>query len=77
MNIWDIVILCLVGAAVFAGIVRIRRKGISCGGSCSECAGCAGCAGRRENGQEESGGPKAQGTEIPERKRDGSRPVSA
>ena len=52
MNIWDILILAVIGLALF-GAVRLyrgRRKG-RCGGCCAECgtAACR-CAEQRKEG---------------------------
>ena len=41
MNLWDISILVLVGLAVAAALIRMRRKKkTGCPGCCSCCSGC-------------------------------------
>ena len=55
MNLWDILLLILIGAALGAAVFflffRHKRSGSSCGCSCSSCAGmCALC----EKGKKES-----------------------
>ena len=48
MNIWDILILCAVGAAVAAAVRTLRGKGKQGGCSCG-CGGCTKeCASRRD-----------------------------
>ncbi len=41
MNIWDVIILAAVAAAVVFAVIRMRkRKGSGCHTSCSGCEGC-------------------------------------
>ena len=51
MNIWDILILCAVGAAVAVAVRTLRGKGKQGGCSCG-CGGCTKeCASRRDPDQ--------------------------
>ena len=47
MNVWDIMILLLIGLAVVLALLHIRRdRARGCHG-CASCGSCAGCAKRR------------------------------
>ena len=42
MNIWDVLILAVIAAAVIFAVCRIRKgKSSCCDGNCEACAGCA------------------------------------
>lgn len=51
MNIWDILILLAVAAAV-AGAIRVLRKSGRRGGCSCGCGGCPGCGKEARNGKD-------------------------
>ncbi len=52
MNIWDILILAAIAAALILAAVRMKkRRGSGCSGSC---AGCKGCPGVPEKGHSDA-----------------------
>ncbi len=54
MNVWDIVVLAMIGAGVYLAVRRARKTGKSGGCSCG-CEGCRRpCAGKdRDTGKEQ------------------------
>ena len=46
MNIWDILIIVLVAAAIVFAVIRVRKGKSRC---CNSGCGCAGCAKRPDN----------------------------
>ncbi len=55
-NLWTVLILLLllfiVGAAVFS-LIRDKRNGkSSCGGNCSHCGACSGCAAPKQKAEQ-------------------------
>lgn len=52
MNLWDILILIAVAAAVLLGFLRVRKRkqsGRGCCGTCTSFEGCSLCCRSREN----------------------------
>ncbi len=45
MNVWDVLLLLLVGAMVFLAFRTLRRsgRGSCCSAGCEACPGCARC----------------------------------
>ena len=57
MNVWDLVILALIGALVLGAIAAMRKGGKCCSGCCEAC-GTAACRCRTKKEKESGASPE-------------------
>ena len=59
MNLWDLIILALIGGLVWGAFAAMRKGGKRCSGCCEVC-GTAACRCKTEKGKESGTGPEAE-----------------